>query len=162
MGFYCGQHHCIYKTVTGSKYQPGSCRTDLTIIHSPRERNIFPSANKYPHCSTVPRSAAGLHKRYISLLQGGRNPSPRHADWQLGFPNGSKFPGIEYCGCMLAHSEGKRTSQMQTQCVPKPSRQAYKKRMRGEAFSCERNSLGRTGGATTCLIRPDGPQGSVS
>lgn len=68
MGFHCGQRHWISKTVSGSKYEGGPCRT---AFHFQRKRNLFPSANKYLYCSAVSPSAVEvLHKRYISLLRG--------------------------------------------------------------------------------------------
>lgn len=57
--------------------------------------------------------------------------SPRHADWQLEFPNGSKFPGIEFG----AQQRKKNHSEANAESVLQPSRQAYKKRTRGEALS---------------------------
>lgn len=127
MGFHCGQPHWISKTVSGSKYEGGPCRTAFHLSTVGGREMSFPlQTNTDTAAQFHPRQQRPSRKIQFPPT-GGRNSSPRHADWQLAFPNGRKFPGIEYCCCTPARCGGKRTSGMKTQWVPKPSRQAYGK-----------------------------------
>lgn len=86
------------------------------------------------YCSAVSCTATeALYKRYISLQQG---LSPRDADWQLEFPNGSKFPGIEFG----TQQRKKKNTQEQTQSLF--CSHIGKKKERGLKRSAEWNSLG--------------------
>lgn len=129
------------------------------LNHSQRERNASLSTNKYLYRGIVTLSATeDLHKKRKDF------PPMREATYLHDMPIGSwdswMVVNSQALSIVAVHIGRKKShSEAHRKCVPRPSRQAYKNSTRGEAFSCGWNSLGWTGGVTTCLIRPDGPRG---